>query len=89
MSELGLEEIRGNAKQKIMNSECDGILLSKKQNTDMRFPRSIKAIRRVGVSFVENGDKDKFFCRLNRLCMRHKTDASYNNFSGLDILFIN
>jgi 16S rRNA (guanine527-N7)-methyltransferase len=46
MSELGLEEIRGNAKQKIMNSECDGILLAKKQSTDMRFPRSIKAIRR-------------------------------------------
>ena len=46
MSELGLEELKGIAKQKIMKSECDGILLAKKQSTDIRFPRNIKAIRR-------------------------------------------
>ena len=46
ISELGLAELKGEAKQSVFKTGCGGLLFTKIRSTDIKYPRRINAIKR-------------------------------------------
>ncbi len=46
ISELGLAELKDEAKQSVLKTGCGGLLFTKTRSTDIKYPRRINAIRR-------------------------------------------